>query len=177
MLSEILVALIGTLLTVFLIPWLRAKAFEAKARAKESTANFGSKLLSTLQYATAEYVANTMERDYPKIALLIKSDFEITSEDVKKKLHELGDDVFRNLILTFARQGIDLLSEVGENHIREIIRRQVDKDSPFQKRESATAFMKPNIATRILEKGLKDLGEKNEKDSNDSTDSLDFSSN
>jgi hypothetical protein len=151
---EIVISIVAALLTGFILPWLRAKYLDAKLLLKARGIDINNALLNNIENTVMGYVANAMEREYPEIAKMLKEEPEVSKEDVKIKLYELGDEVLSKVAQSFKHQGIDIFEIVEPNTVREIIRRVVDLNSPFQKKETSAAFMEPGVASKILEVGL-----------------------
>lgn len=154
MILEIVLSVLGIVITLYVLPWLKAKRDELQTRSASLKQDIRSTLFNNLAVTTLDFVRNTMEKEYPRIARRIKEEPEVFVDTVKEELYGLGSKVYNELIVSYKDQGIDILEEFGHSRIAELIRRAVDVDSPFQKRETAASFMKSGVASKILEHGL-----------------------
>lgn len=151
--AELITLALGTVITAFLIPFLKQKAAEAKAKTTSDAVDAKGKLIAQLQEFLFANAANIVEREYPKIAALVKAG-KITDKDtVKKYLYELGGRLRGDAIVYFGNQGIDIVKAVGDEYLDRMIEWAANAVSPFPGKESAAAFLTDHVSDWLIEEG------------------------
>jgi len=141
-----LIALVATLVTTVLVPWLRKKTKAEMVLTKDN-------LLSYVRNEALLLVANIAERDLPIIAKKIQDGSLNSRDEVKALLYSLGDKALDQLKKQFHDQGIDLVKEFGEHGLRRVIRWAADKINPFPGKETAATLVETG-ADILLDKGI-----------------------
>jgi len=158
---QIVVAVIGSLITLFLLPYLKRQAAAAKANAAKLTTEkkateieMRGVLVSRLKSFLWGSAAAMAEREIPKIAKEIKAGSLTNAAQVKKALYGMGGSLRNDAIAYFKNQGVDVLAAVGDEFLDKLIERAANEVSPFPGKETAVALLTDNITDLLIEKGV-----------------------
>jgi len=158
---QILLAVLSTLITTFLLPYLRAlnakaKAEHEKALADANNATLEAKTeliyqLKTFLFMNAMSIA---EQRFPELARKINNKELTTVDEIKAELRSWGKDLKEKALTFFKNQGIDLVAAVGDDYLDDLIRHVADKVSPFPGKETAVELLTNKGTDLIIEKGV-----------------------
>lgn len=146
--QQIIVTVVGLLLTTLVVPWLNNLRKKASAESKSENLTKFEKL-KNLAYDFAFTKAITIvEQDFPVIIERAQRE-KLSKEVIKQILYGLGKDLKSDLVVFFKAQGIDIIEELGEEYVDHLIRYVADKVSPFQGIETATALVSSGAQTAL----------------------------
>ena len=156
-----IVPLVAVVIAGFLLPFLRQKAGESRARAGEiekkadRTEIENRKLLEEQVKAYAyDAAGGIVEREYPKIAARVVSGDLKSADDVKAMLHQFGSDLRAEIVSTFDDRGYDLAKALGEQSLDRIVEWAANKTSPFPGKDTAVEFLTGRASKWLVEKGV-----------------------
>ena len=157
---EIVLAGLGALVTMFLVPFLKRKGLAAKAErgaheaaAANSTINARGLLVSRLQEFLYGSAAAIAEKRFPQLAEAIKTK-GLNKDAIKKELRLWGGDLKQDALVYFDNQGIDLVKSVGGEWVDKLIERAANKVSPFPGRDTAKELLKSGVSDWLIDKGV-----------------------
>lgn len=160
-LATIISGIIGTLITLFLIPYLHKKRAEATASAALLTADKTKsdiegrgalvQRLKAFLYGAAGAIA---EKEFPKLASDLIMGKVKTKDEIKGVLRSWGATLKKEAADYFEGQGIDIIAAVGDAALDRLIERAANKVSPFPGKETAVELLKDKVSNTIIDKGL-----------------------
>lgn len=168
-LLEALLSLLGVVLTIFVVPAIRAWAAKSKATIKEleksgkvSDFKLHDVILKSLRIAIADVVSNKMEKEYPAIAAMVLEGAlggdgigeVLSSDDIRNKLYQLGAETLNEVKDHFMEQGVDIVDMFGYPRLGALIRAVVDSLSPWPGERSSEKLADPDVAKNIKSLGL-----------------------
>lgn len=158
---QYLVGILGTLITMFLVPFLKRKAASAKAEAEKNSAeatqahvNARGILVSRLQeflWGSAEAIA---EKKFPALAQKIANGDLNSAQGIKKELYGWGGDLRGDAIAYFNNQGVDIIAAVGDDFLDKLIERAANKVSPFPGRDTAKELLQAHATDWLIAQGV-----------------------
>lgn len=169
--------IIGSLITIFLLPYLRQKANAAREEARIAAAEANGKELNNIDYLKAaaksfafDTAASMAEKNFPQLAQKIK-DGGFSGDDkvgkVKEELYSWGRTLKDKTIEHFADQGIDIVAALGDKYLDQLIELVANKVSPFPGKDTAKALLIEHDGKAIewlLTKGVDWVRSKTEKE-------------
>ncbi len=158
---QYLIGILSTIVTAFLVPFLKRRTIAAKAEAEKHSAeatqahvNARGILVSRLQeflWGTAEAIA---EKKFPALAQKIAGGQLKNAQDIKKELYAWGGDLRSDAIAYFNNQGIDILAAVGDDFLDKLIERAANKVSPFPGRDTAKELLQKHATDWLIKQGV-----------------------
>lgn len=151
---QAVVALIMTIITAYLIPYLKAKAMQARVRVAASAQEASASLWLELRAFLFDGAAAIVERQFLKIAEDVKDGELKTPADVKRRLYVLGQRLRADALQYFNVRGVDLLRVIGNEALDRLIEQASNKVSPFPGKDTAKAFLQDTVADAIIDYGV-----------------------
>lgn len=178
----IVVTIIGSIITIFLIPFLRQKANAAREDARNASAEANRQELDNIETLKAQaksfaYDAalSLAEKNFPQLAQRIK-DGEFSGDDkvtkIKEEMYSWGRTLRDEIIEHFDDQGIDIVAALGDKYLDKLVELVANKVSPFPGKETAKAMLIEYDGKAIewlLEKGVDWVRSKVQKDNAESS--------
>ncbi len=159
---QVIMGLLGLVITRYAVPLLAKKNEEAAAaikKAEADTANAQQSTRSILMGRVKSFLLGeaqrVLERDVLGLVQEIK-DGKIpkSKEAIKHKLYGLGKNMKSDAIEYFGTQGVDLVGAVGDKFLDKLVDRAADAVSPFPGKETAVELLKDKVTDKLLEKGM-----------------------
>jgi len=158
---QILMAALGTLVTGFLLPFLKQKAQAAQLEAVQTKIDTTKSLLEQKQIlvnrlkAFLEGTAAAIgEKRWPIICQKIQSGQLKTAEQIKAELKLWGVNLKGMAVAYFDGQGIDIIAAFGDQFIDSLIERAANLVSPFPGKETAVEVLKDKVAPMLMNQGI-----------------------
>ena len=134
------VAVVGVL-SSYLVKWLRAKSAEAEAKAAAGNESLKDSLEWKVRNALFNVAADLAESELVKIAQDVAAGNLSSTDEVKARLHALGDKALERVKAQFSHDDVDLVAEFGEAKLNEWLRTAVNKVNPFEGKPTAEALL------------------------------------
>lgn len=151
---EWIMYLVSAVLVPFVIQYLRAHAMAAQATAAKARVDKQATIMSRLREFTLATAADFAEKRFPALAAKIQAG-ELTSKDaVHAELVSWGRDLYKEAVLHFTQQDIDLVREVGDRAIDRLIESAANVVSPFPGMKTTNAIMQAGVPEVILTRGV-----------------------
>lgn len=158
--ASIVYLLLTTIVTMFLVPFLKQKATAAKSEADATKIDASKSLieqrgiladrLKSYLWGSAAAIA---EDRFPKLAMrILKGEFKDASS-IKTELGSWGIELRQQAIVYFQVQGIDLIKEFGVSALDDLIERAANAVSPFPGKDTAVTLLETNVAPTIISHG------------------------
>ncbi len=158
---QLIVGVVTTLITFYLIPYLKSQADVARAQVQAHQIDMNKSLIdqkSTLYEMAKDFAltraASIGERRWPIIAQKILSKQINTIADVKDELKVWHEDLRKDMIAFFTAQNIDIVEKLGVNTLNQLIEYAANMVSPFPGKETAVAVLENNVAQTIIDRGV-----------------------
>lgn len=148
------VGILSTIVTLFVVPWLRAKKKEADAVAKRADIDARGRLFARLKGFIFRRADALAQRELPEIAKKVRDGRLKTRTDIKVELSKLGGDLFDEAKKYFLNQHIDLAKEVGDDALDKLIRTAADYVNPFPGKETAAMLLEAKVSDMLIERGV-----------------------
>jgi len=144
-----LMAVIGSILTLFLVPWLRQKANAARAEAESHKADSINTQVSTkdmlveqAKIAAMDLAASLAEKRFPALqAKLAAGTLKADIPTLKAELYGWGAVLKEEIIEHFDGQGINIVTALGDKYVDKLVVWAADKVSPFPGKDTVTALI------------------------------------
>jgi hypothetical protein len=147
--------------TVFLLPFLKQRAAAAQAEAEKlrseaSNLDLQSKAvvlreLEAFLFSTAAVIA---EKNFHRLASKIVNKEMTSKAEVKAELASWGAELKRLAIEHFQRQGVDVLTMVGDEYLDRAIAYAADRVSPFPGLETAKFLLQEHVSNAVVKYGV-----------------------
>jgi hypothetical protein len=158
---EMFMAVLSLLITALLLPYLKRKAEAAKAEAEKMQAEAGSAaqntrdiLLKRLEAIALGAAARIAEKEFPKLALMVKNGELQDKAAVKAIMYKWGAALRDEVIAYFRQEGIDIIAAVGDDYLDHLIEKVANKVSPFPGRETAVHMLQANVSDWLIAHGV-----------------------
>lgn len=151
---QILLAALASLVMLFVLPWLKRKAEEAKAKAAEADLSARDMLIEQVKAFCWDEATSIAEQKFPKLAKKV-SEEGWKSGSIKKELGTWGEELRSSVKAYFAGQGIDLAGVVADEYLDKFIRYAADKVSPFPGKDTAAALLEKDWSNKLVAYGVK----------------------
>lgn len=159
--AQILVALLSTLVTAFVLPWLRHMADAAKARAAQSRIDTSKSLLEQKQLLIARLKSYLLgsasafaDEKFPRLCEKIQAGQLKSSSEVKAELYRWGDELRDQAVDYFRNQGVDIIAAIGEQGLDMLITRAANAVSPFPGKEASVELLKDKVVPMLMAQGV-----------------------
>lgn len=159
--KEIIVSLVGLLITAFLVPYLKQQASAAKAAAEKDVVDASKSLIEqkgALATRVKSYLwgsaAAIAEKEFPQLAEKIAANELKSIKEVKEVLYGWGKVLKAEAITYFGKQGIDLVAAFGDQALDKLIERAANAVSPFPGRDTAKTLLQEKVSNMLIEKGV-----------------------
>lgn len=159
--KELVAVIMATVVTPFLVQFMRAKSAAAAAEAERARVVTNGELIDqkgVLLTRVKEYLwgsaAAIAEKRFPYLANAILAGQMKTVPEIKRELFAWGAQLRTEAITYFGHQGIDLVATIGEEALDALIERAANAVSPFPGKETAVALLKDGVAPLLLDKGI-----------------------
>jgi len=144
-----LVGVIATVVTVFLVPWLRQKANAARAEAESYKADSINTQISTKDMLADQakqigysMAASLAEKRFPALAAKVASgELKMDGPSIKKELYSWGAALKAQIIEHFDGQGINIVTALGDKYLDQLVEWAANKVSPFPGKDTAKALL------------------------------------
>lgn len=144
-----LVGIIGSLVTLFLLPWLRQKANAARAEAESNKSTAINTQITTkdilMDQAKAialDMAASIAEKRFPALQAKVASgQLKLDAKSIKEELYAWGKALKAEIIEHFDAQGINIVTALGDKYLDHVIEWAANKVSPFPGKDTATALL------------------------------------
>lgn len=148
--TTILAGIIGTLITIFLLPWLRQKANAARAEAAKNQSEAIDTQIDTKRVLTdqakafaLDTAASIAEKRFPALqAKVAAGELKLDGATLKAELYSWGATLKAKIVEHFNDQGIDIVVALGDKYLDELIEWAANKVSPFPGRDTVVALLK-----------------------------------
>ncbi len=158
---QMFMGVLSLVVTAFLLPYLTRKAQAAKAEAEKLQAEAGTAaqttrgiLLKRLEAIALGAAARIAEKEFPKLALQVKTGGITNKAGVKDILYSWGKQVRDEIIDYFRKEGIDIIATVGDDYLDNLIAQVANKVSPFPGRETAVHMLQANVTDWLIAHGV-----------------------
>lgn len=158
---QMLMGVLSLLITALLLPYLKRKAEAAKAEAEKLQAEAGTAaqttrdiLLKRLEAIALGAAARIAEKEFPKLALMVKNGELQDKAAVKKIMYAWGASLRDEVIAYFRQEGIDIIAAVGDDYLDHLIEKVANKVSPFPGRETAVHMLQANVSDWLIAHGV-----------------------
>jgi anti-sigma28 factor (negative regulator of flagellin synthesis) len=144
-----LIAVIGSIVTIFLVPWLRQKANAARAEAEKLKSESIGKQLDNksllIEQAKAfalDTAASIAEKRFPALqAKITAGELKLDAAMLKDELRSWGAVLKDKIIGHFDDQGINVITGVGDKYLDELVEWAANKVSPFPGKDTVKALL------------------------------------
>ncbi len=158
---QVILLVLSTIITMFLIPYLKQHANAAKEEAQlhqidktKSLLDQRQALLDMLNAYLLDRAASIAEDKWPDLARRIAAG-QITNKDqIGAELMSWGVGLRQEAIDFFKLQGWDIVQAFGVEAIDKMIELAANKTSPFPGKETAVAILEQNVAPLLVDKGV-----------------------
>jgi hypothetical protein len=158
---QMLMGVLSLLITALLLPYLKRKAEAAKAEAEKLQAEAGTAaqntrdiLLKRLEAIALGAAARIAEKEFPKLALMVKNGELKDKAAVKGIMYKWGAALRDEIIAYFKIEGIDIIAAVGDDYLDHLIEKVANKVSPFPGRETAVHMLQANVSDWLIAHGV-----------------------
>lgn len=154
---QITYVVIMALVTLFVLPWLKRQAERARAEAEASNQTARDMLLTRVKEMASQEAAVIAEQRFPVLAKLIidsRKTGKLGVEQIKSEMKSWGLGLKNTLVQFFAREGTDLVVEVGDQALDGIVRWAADRTSPFPGKDTAVTLMIDDWTDRLAKFGI-----------------------
>jgi hypothetical protein len=159
---QIVMSVLGALITAFILPWLKQHADAAKAAAAQSKVDTASSLLNqktVIIQQLESFLLNAAdaiaEQRLPTLCQRVAAGELRTPESIKAELKTWGAVVKQQAIDFFKSQGVDIVAALGETYIDQAIAFAANKTAPFPGKETAVELLKDKVVPMLLAMGRK----------------------
>jgi len=149
----LVVPVLGLVITMFLVPWLRKMSQKADAEAQKAGIEKGAALFERVKGYVFRRVSDLIEEEYPKIAADVIAG-TLDKDTIKMRLHAIGAGLKAEATAYFKAQGVDLIKEMGDDALDKLIRSAANKLSPFPGKETAVVLAETTISNILVNKGV-----------------------
>ena len=160
MTSDIIVAIVGALTTIVVVPLLNNLKEKAKSEQALNTINMQTSLLDQrqrvlkmLEWFLAEHALSIASTEFPRLANEVASGKLREPATIKAELYRWGERLKQEAKEFFSNQNIDLLAVVGEKALDQFIDAAAAKVSPFPGKETAVELLEAKVAPALLNYG------------------------
>lgn len=172
-LATIIASVLGTLITMFLIPYLNkqrlaAEAAAAKFASEKTKSDIEGRgvLLQRVKAYLFGAAAAIAEKEFPKLAADIISGKLKEKGAIKSVLRSWGALLRDEAVEYFQGQGINLIAAVGDSALDRLIERAANAVSPFPGKDTAVALLKDKVSNTLIDKGISWVRGRIERDGN-----------
>jgi type II secretory pathway pseudopilin PulG len=151
---QVVVAVIGGLVTTFLIPYLRSKKKAAEAEAANQDLNAMGELVQQVKVLLIEEAGVIAEQRFPKIAMdVVKGEIKGPAA-IKAELKVWGEDLRDRAKRYFSERGIDVVGAIGDEYLDRLIRWAADQVSPFPGKATAVTLFEKEWSNKLVKYGV-----------------------
>jgi hypothetical protein len=151
---QILIGVIGLVLSRYLIPWLKAHAAAATVSANADAIDARGRLAERLKAYLWGQAAAIAEKQFPQLAADIAAGKFKDPASIKAELRSWGEELKAAAVTYFRNQGIDLVATYGEQALDDLIERAANAASPFPGKDTAVALLEKDVAPLLIAKGV-----------------------
>ena len=142
-----------SLVTLFVLPWLKRKAEMAKAETLRADLGSRELLLGQIKLMLLEEATSIAEEKFPKLVKIIAAK-NLKPVAIKEELKLWGQDLKTRAIEYFKVQGVDLVGAIGDSYLDRLIRGAADATSPFPGKETAVALLEKEWSNKLVKYGV-----------------------
>ncbi|HEC61340.1 MAG TPA: hypothetical protein ENI27_03700 [bacterium] len=151
---QIVWVILGGLITVLLVPYLRSKKKAAESEATANELGAMDLLLGSLKSFLLDEAVIIAEQKFPKIAMKIIKEEMKGPGAVKAELQVWGRELRDRAKEHFLTRGIDLAETFGDEYLDRAIRVVADRVSPFPGVETAVKIFEEEWSSRLVKYGV-----------------------
>jgi len=157
----IVATVLSTLITAFLIPYLKNKASAARATASAQSIQAVGSSIATREVLREELkafmfdtAASISEKRFPDLARRVAEGKLTNAKDIKDELKGWGENLKTDAVLAFKAGGIDLAAELGDVYLDSVVEWAANRVSPFPGKETAVALLQEKASDALIKYGV-----------------------